>query len=102
MLCSVCPGLPMTTAGITMLLLTTTAVVVVADDAATWRGLVVAAEDRCSEYVRGDYRAAADEEEIAKNWGRRRGTISLSGYLPKLRERHRERAGRAARTAEGK
>ena len=29
----------------------------------------LAAEDRCSEYVRGDYGAVADEEEIAKNWG---------------------------------
>ena len=61
----------MTTVGVTVLLLTAAAVVAGADEpaGATWRGLVVAAEDRCSEYVRGDYGDAADEEEIAKNWG---------------------------------
>ena len=52
-------------------LLTAAAMIVGADEpaGATWRGLVVAAEDRCSVYVRGDYGDAADEEEIAKNWG---------------------------------
>ena len=38
-------------------------------DGETWRGLVVAAEDRCSEYVRGDYGDAAEEKEIAENVG---------------------------------
>ena len=38
-------------------------------DGETWRGLVEAAEDRCSVYVRDDYGAAGAEEEIAKNWG---------------------------------
>ena len=49
----------MTTVGV--VLLTAAAVVAGADEPAgeTWRGLVVAAEDRCSEYVRGDYGAAA-------------------------------------------
>ena len=61
----------MTTVGVTVLLLTAAAMVAGADEpaGATWRGLVVAAEDRCSEYDRGDYGDAADEEEIAKNWG---------------------------------
>ena len=52
-------------------LLTATAVVAGADEPGgeTWRGLVVAAEDRCSVYVRDDYGPAAAEEDIAKNWG---------------------------------
>ena len=59
----------LTTAGIAMLLLTITALVVVADDGATWRGLVVAEEDRCSEYDRSDYGSTAAEEKIANNVG---------------------------------
>ena len=62
-------ALCMTTAGIAALLLTATAVVVVADDGATWRGLVVAAEDRCSEYNRDDYGGTAMEQKIADNVG---------------------------------
>ena len=52
-------------------LLTATAVVAGADEPGgeTWRGLVVAAEDRCSVYIRDDYGPAAAEEDIAKNWG---------------------------------
>ena len=62
--------LRMTIAGVTVLL-TAAAVVGGADepDAATWRGLVVAAEDRCSKYVRGDYGSTVAEEKIAYNVG---------------------------------
>ena len=61
----------MTTVGVMVLLLTAAAVVAGADEpaGATWRGLVVAAEDRCSEYVRGDYGSTAAEERIANNVG---------------------------------
>ena len=54
-----------------VLLTAAAAVVVGADepDGETWRGLVVAAEDRCSVYVRDDYGGSTKEEEIAKNWG---------------------------------
>ena len=55
----------------TLAMIAASAVVAGADepDGETWRGLVVAAEDRCSVYVRDDYGPAAAEEEIAKNWG---------------------------------
>ena len=55
----------------TLAMIAAPAVVAGADepDGETWRGLVVAAEDRCSVYVRDDYGPAAAEEEIAKNWG---------------------------------
>ena len=47
------------------------AVVAGADEraGATWRGLVVAAEDRCSKYDRSDYGSTAAEERIANNVG---------------------------------
>ena len=52
-------------------LLTAAAVVGVADEpvGATWRGLVVAEADRCSEYVRSDYGSTVAEEKIAHNVG---------------------------------
>ena len=60
-------------AGWAVILLTTVAVATIADDpdSATWRGLVVAAEDRCSDYHRADYGSAAAERKIAKHWGGR-------------------------------
>ena len=47
------------------------AVVAGADERAgvTWRGLVVAAEDRCSKYDRSDCGSTAAEERIANNVG---------------------------------